>query len=95
MMLNKYIPIICTVFLWGGSELSLAEKINLQGSISEFTCNYNKPNKLCEDIQKTIESIKSEKSYLSNETPNNSNSVANITTSHTDKSHRVIVLSYH
>ncbi|UJA00782.1 hypothetical protein [Acinetobacter johnsonii] len=95
MMLNKYIPIICTVFLWGGSELSHAQKINFQGSISEFTCNYNKPNKLCEDIQKTIESIKSEKSYLSNETPNNSNSVATITTSHTDKSHKVIVLSYH
>ena len=88
-------PIICTVFLWGGSELSHAQKINFQGSISEFTCNYNEPNKLCEDIQKTIESIKSEKSYLSNETPNNSNSVANITTSHTDKSHKVIVLSYH
>lgn len=88
-------PIICTVFLWGGSELSHAQKINLQGSISEFTCNYNKPNKLCEDIQKTIKSIKSEKSYLSNETPNNSNSVANITTSHIDKSHKVIILSYH
>ncbi|MFN3289028.1 MAG: hypothetical protein ACK410_01040 [Acinetobacter sp.] len=95
MMLNKYIPIICTIFLWGGSELSHAQKINFQGSISEFTCNYSKPNKLCEDIQKTIESIKSEKSYLSNETPNNSNSVATITTSHTDKSHKVIVLSYH
>lgn len=95
MMLNKYIPIICTIFLWGGSELSHAEKINLQGSISEFTCTYNESNKLCEDIQKTIKSIKSEKSYLSNETPNNSNSVANITTSHTDKSHKVIVLSYH
>ena len=88
-------PIICTVFLWGGSELSHAQKINFQGSISEFTCNYNEPNKLCEDIQKTIESIKSETNYLSNETPNNSNSVANITTSNTDKSHKVIVLSYH
>ena len=94
-MLNKYMPIICTVFLWGGSELSHAQKINFQGSISEFTCNYNEPNKLCEDIQKTIESIKSEKNYQSNETPNNSNSVANITTSNTDKSHKVIVLSYH
>jgi prefoldin subunit 5 len=94
-MLNKYIPIICTVFLWGGTELSHAQKINFQGSISEFTCNYNEPNKHCKEIQKTIKSIKSEKSSQGNETLNNSNSVANITTSYTDKSHKVIVLSYH
>ena len=95
MMLNKYITIIFTIFLCSGSELSYAQKINFQGSISEFTCNHNSSNKLCKDIQKKIESIKSQKGYQSNVTSNNSNSVANITTTHTDKSHKVIVLSYH
>lgn len=95
MMLNKYISIICSVFLLGSSQLSHAQKVNFQGSIAEFTCADQTPNKYCKDIQTTIENIKKQKNHQSIDTLKQSNLVANITVNPTDKSHKVIVLSYH
>lgn len=95
MKVDKYILFISFIFL-NNSMHSHAEKIDFQGSISEFTCEHHSKESRCKAVQIALSTIKTKQKDKDNKTNIQSNQIANIIAEQSvGQNKKVITLIYH
>lgn len=95
MKVDKYTVVIGFIFL-NTLMLSHAEKIDFQGSISEFTCEYHSKENRCKAVQIALSTVKAKQKDKNEKTNIQRNQIANIIAEQSvGQNKKVVTLSYH